>query len=77
MSLTTAAAVPGAPAQRAPVAGRSERPTWFRIEHSTFTKLPPRPSDVDAEFCRYTSSISDTETDTLWFWEVSELLLVR
>ena len=77
MSLTTAATVPEAPAQRAPVTGRSECPTQFRIEHSTFTKLLPQSSDVDAEFRRYTSSISDAETDTLCFWEVSELLLVR
>ena len=77
MSLTTAAAVPGAPAQCAPVTGRSERLTRFRIKHSTFMKLPLQPSGVDAEFHRYTSSISDAETDTLWFWEVSELLLVR
>jgi len=41
MSLTTAAAVPGAPAQHAPVTGRSECPTQFRIEHSTFMKPPP------------------------------------
>jgi len=77
MSLTTVAAVPGAPAQRALVAGRSECLMQFRIKHSTFMKLPLQLSGVDAEFHRYTLSISDAETDTLWFWEVSELLLVR
>jgi len=77
MLLTTAAAVPGAPAQHAPVAGRSECLMQFRIKHSTFTKPPPQSSGVDAEFRRYTLSISNAETDTLWFWEVSELLLVR
>src|SRR6266581_8069099 len=68
-------AVPEAPVQPALVARAKSHPTWFRIEHSTFEKKSlPRSLGIDAEFCKYTSSITSSDTDILLFWEVRLIL---
>src|SRR6266581_2241626 len=69
-------AVPEAPVQPTPVAGAKSCPTRFRIEHSAFEKKSsPQLLGIDAEFYKYTSSMTSSDTDILLFWEVRLILL--